>query len=151
MTKSSEYALRALIYLVQHKDQWPIPGREIAKGVGIPAKYLQKILGDLTRTGVLESSPGRTGGFRLRRPGNRIPLLDILTPFERFQPRRCPFGNAVCSERNPCRAHSEWKKVVEAEQRFLSEMTIDDVAEPIEASRRGRGRKSAAGSNALAL
>jgi|CXWL01.1.fsa_nt_gi Rrf2 family protein len=146
MTKSSEYALRAMIYLVQRKDRWPIPGREIAKGVSIPAKYLQKILGDLTRSGVLESSPGRTGGFRLRRPGNRIPLLDILTPFERFQPRRCPFGNAVCDDRNPCRAHPEWKKVVEAEQQFLRGMTIDDVAEPIEESRRGRGRKSTAGS-----
>ena len=139
MTKSSEYALRALIYLAQHKDRWPIPGREIAKGVGIPAKYLQKILGDLTRTKVLESSPGRTGGFRLCRPGARIPLLEVLTPFERFQTGRCPFGNAVCSDRNPCRAHHEWKKVVDAEQRFLREMTIGDVAEPIGSKRRPRG------------
>jgi Rrf2 family protein len=140
MTKSSEYALRALIYLTQHKDQWPIPGREIAQRAGIPARYLQKVLGDLTRTRVLESTPGRLGGFRLCRPGNRIPLIDVLTPFERFQAGRCPFGNAVCSDRNPCRAHHEWKKVVEAEQRFLSKMTIDDVAEPIEIKRRGRAR-----------
>ena len=132
MTKSSEYALRALIFLAQHKDRWPIPGREIAAGTGIPSKYLQKILGDLTRSGVLESSPGRTGGFRFGRPGNRIPLVDVLTPFERFQEGRCPFGNAVCGDRNPCRAHSEWKKVVDVEQRFLREMTIDDVAKPIE-------------------
>lgn len=137
MTKTSEYAMRALVFLAQRKDQWPIPGRVIATGVGIPAKYLQKILGDLTRTGVLESSPGRTGGFRLCRPGNRIRLLDVLTPFERFQEGRCPFGNAVCSDRNPCRAHHEWKKVVETEQRFFREMTIGDVAEPIEAPPRG--------------
>lgn len=140
MTKSSEYALRALVFLVQHKDRWPIPGREIAKGVGIPAKYLQKILGDLTRIGVLESAPGRTGGFRLSRPGNRISLLEILTPFERFQVDRCPFGNAVCSDRDPCRAHHEWKKVVEAEQRFYREMTIDDVADPIARKKRFRAR-----------
>lgn len=140
MTKSSEYALRALVYLAQHKGQWPMPGREIAQGAGIPAKYLQKILGDLTRNGVLESSPGRTGGFRLGRPGNHIPLVEVLTPFERFQAGRCPFGNAVCSDRHPCRAHHEWKKVVEAEQRFLRETTIADVARPVGASRRGRVR-----------
>lgn len=146
VTKSSEYALRAMIYLVHHKDSWPIPAREIAKGADIPARYLQKILGDLTRTGLLEASPGRNGGFRLRQPENRIPLADVLAPFERFDAARCPFGNAVCNEGSPCRAHSEWKKVMEAERRFLSEMTIDDVAEPVEVSRRGRRRKSAAAS-----
>ncbi len=140
MTRSSEYALQAMIFLVRHKDRWPISGRVIARGVNIPAKYLQKILGDLTRTGILESSPGRTGGFRLRRPEKRIPLVDILTPFERFRSDRCPFGNIVCSDRNPCRAHSEWKKVVEAEQRFLREMTVDDVAKPVEL--RPKRRKS---------
>lgn len=140
MTRSSEYALRALVYLVQHRDRWLIPGQEIAKGVGIPARYLQKILGDLTRTGVLESSPGRAGGFRLRRPAHRIPLLDILSPFERFSTGRCPFGNAICSDRNPCRAHDQWKKVLETEQRFFREVSIDEVAEPLEPSRRPRNR-----------
>jgi len=140
MTKSSEHALRALVFLAQREDQWPIPGREIAKGADIPAKYLQKILGDLTRTGVLESSPGRSGGFRLCRPSNRIPLLDVLKPFERSQADRCPFGNTVCSDRNPCRAHYGWKKVVEAERRFLQELTLGDVAKPAEAARRGRKR-----------
>ena len=138
MTRSGEYALRALIFLVRHAERSPIPGREIAKGAGIPAKYLQKILGDLTRTGVLESAPGRTGGFRLRRPASRIPLLEVLAPFERIRTVRCPFGNAVCSDRNPCRAHDEWKKVAEAEQRFLKEMTIDDVAAPLAPGRRAR-------------
>ncbi|MBI4718096.1 MAG: Rrf2 family transcriptional regulator [Planctomycetes bacterium] len=140
MTRSSEYALRALIYLAQHQDGRPIPGREIAKGAGIPAKYLQKILGDLTRCGVLAASPGRKGGFRLSRPAERIQLLEVLTPFERFQLRRCPFGNVVCSDAHPCRAHHEWKKVVEAEQGFLREMTLDDVAEPLEPAPRRRGR-----------
>jgi Rrf2 family protein len=140
MTKSSEYALQALVFLAQNQDRWPIPGREIAKGVGIPAKYLQKILGDLTRTGVLESSPGRTGGFRLNRPSGRISLLEVLTPFERFQSGHCPFGNAVCSDRNPCQAHHQWKKVVETEQGFYREMTLEDVSRPTGPRGRRRGR-----------
>jgi len=140
MTRSSEYALRALIFLAQHKDEWPIPGRAIAQGAVIPAKYLQKILGDLSRTGVLESFPGKTGGFRLRRPAERIPLAEVLGPFERFQENRCPFGNAVCSDQNPCRAHDKWEKVVGAQRRFFAEMTIGDVAEPRRPSRRRSAR-----------
>jgi len=130
VTRSGEYALRALIYLAQRRERWPIPGREIAQGAGIPAKYLQKILGDLSRTGILDASPGRTGGFGLRRPAKEISLVEVLAPFERSQESRCPFGNTVCSDLNPCRAHDEWKKVVEAEQRFLREMTIEDVMTP---------------------
>lgn len=146
MTKSSEYALRALVFLVQHEDRWPIPGREIAQGANIPAKYLQKVLGDLTRTGVLEAAPGRSGGFQLRRPASRIPLLEILTPFERFQSGGCPFGNAVCSDRTPCGAHHAWKKVVEAEQRFYRSMSLADVAASKPRSGSKRSRAGAKGS-----
>jgi Rrf2 family protein len=140
MTRTGEYALRALIYLAQHSDQWPIPGGEIARGAKVPAKYLQKILGDLTRSGVLVASPGRTGGFRLRRPAASTSLLDVLGPFERFQLRHCPFGNAVCSDRNPCGAHERWKAVVEVEQRFLRETTVADVAQSAQSNRGSRAR-----------
>lgn len=130
-----------MIFLAQHRDRWPLPGHEIAKGTGIPAKYLQKILGDLTRTGVLTSSPGRTGGFRISRPDGDVPLMEVLTPFERSNTTRCPFGNVVCSDKNPCRAHHEWKNVKAMEQRFLSETCVSDVAEPAKPKRRAPRRK----------
>lgn len=129
MTRSSEYALRALIFLAQNKDRWPIPGREISRATQVPSRYLQKILGDLTRTEILDSTPGRAGGFRLRRPAERIRLVAVIAPFERSQERRCPFGNTVCSDQNPCGAHEQWKQVVETERRFLREMTVGRVAQ----------------------
>lgn len=128
MTRTGEYALRAMIFIAQSGESKAIPGRAIAKGTGIPLKYLQKILGDLTRCELLTSAPGKTGGFQLRRPARRITLRDVLAPFERLQTAHCPFGNVVCSDRKPCRAHREWKKVVETEQRFLEKTTIADVA-----------------------
>ncbi len=128
LTLTSEYALRALIYLAQHADSWPIPGRRIAEHADIPPKYLSKILGDLVRFGVLESSPGKTGGFRLRNSAKETKLYEVLSPFEQFDRRRCPFGNNECSDDNPCLAHSKWKQVVELEQRFLRETTIHEVA-----------------------
>ncbi len=128
MTRTGEYALRAMIFIAQWGGAKAIPGRAIAKGTGIPLKYLQKILGDLTRCDMLTSAPGKTGGFQLRRPAGRITLRDVLAPFERTHAAHCPFGNVVCSDRKPCRAHREWKKVVETEQRFLEKTTIADVA-----------------------
>jgi Rrf2 family transcriptional regulator, iron-sulfur cluster assembly transcription factor len=128
LTLTSEYALRAMIYLTRHSAEWPIPGRRIAAEAGIPAKYLSKILGDLVRFGVLESSPGKSGGFRMKRSPKETYLSEVLSPFEQFERRRCPFGNKECDDIDPCLAHEQWKHVVETEQSFLRDTSVYDVA-----------------------
>lgn len=138
LTRTSEYALRALIHLAQHEDDWPLTGRCIAEQAKIPRKYLSKVLGDLVRVGVLESSPGRTGGFRLRRAAKKTALMDVLAPFEQFNQQSCPFGNRRCDDDNPCNAHDQWKKVVETKQRFLKKTTIYDIAMRMS---HGRGKR----------
>jgi len=128
LTRTSHYALRALVFLTEHEKDWPIPGARIARDAEIPAKYLSKILGDLVRSGVLEGSPGRTGGFRLRQPAAQIMLIDVLAPFEHFDRRECPFDNRRCSDKNPCGAHSAWKQVVTVRQDFLCDTSLGDIA-----------------------
>ena len=142
LSRTSQYALRALIYLTQHEDEWPIPGTRIAREAGVPAKYLSKVLGDLVRSRVLDASPGRTGGFRLRRAPERTFLIEVLTPFEHFDRRECPFGNHTCSDARPCTAHHDWKKVVIAQKSFLSNTSLRDVAQPMKTSRRTRNANS---------
>lgn len=128
LSLTSEYALRALIHLAQHEGDGPIPGRRIAETADIPPKYLAKVLGDLVRCGVLDSAPGKSGGFALHRPARLITLLDVLAPFEQFERRRCPFGNKQCSDIEPCLAHAKWKQVVDAERDFLGKTTLREVA-----------------------
>jgi len=140
LSLTSQYALRALIHLALHTDDRPVPGRRLAEEAGIPAKYLSKVLGDLVRAGVLDSSPGKTGGYRLRRPAQETMLYDVLAPFEQFDRRRCPFGNQECSDEHPCLAHNRWKHVVGAQQAFLRETSVRDVAIP-EKKKRRRSRK----------
>ncbi len=144
LSRTSEYALRALIHLAQHEEECPVSGARIAAETDVPPKYLSKILGDLARAGVLESAPGKTGGFRLALPAKQISLLDVLLPFEQFERRRCPFGNHVCSDVNPCNAHDKWKKVIETEQRFLRKTSVHDIAlrmSPASPRTAARGRK----------
>ena len=128
LSLTGEYALRAIVYLTQNAHRCPIPGREVAEKAGIPAKYLSNILGDLVRHGVLDSSRGKRGGFRLRRSAQEITLYDVLRPFEQFDEVRCPFGNDQCNDKNPCLAHTQWKHVVETERRFLCDTSVYDVA-----------------------
>lgn len=139
LSLTSEYALRAMIHLAQRENEWPVTGKQIAREAGIPAKYLSKILGDLVRAGVLESTRGIGGGFRMSRPAKKLSLFEVLAPFESFQVRRCPFGNKQCGDENPCLAHDRWKKVVEAELSFLQGTSVLDVA--VSRARKQRGAK----------
>ncbi len=132
LTLTSEYALRAMIYLTRHDGECHVPGWRIAEHAAIPPKYLSKILSDLVRCGVLKSSRGKTGGFRMRRSPRCTSLHEILKPFEQHDNRRCPFGNDRCGGEHPCLAHDNWSKVIEAKRRFLGETTIYDVAIPKE-------------------
>lgn len=139
LSRTSEYALRAVMYLAQHPDRWPIPGNQIAEEAEVPAKYLSKVLGDLVRNGVLASSRGKCGGFSMVRSPRKTYLIDVLTPFESFDQRRCPFGNSRCDDRNPCLAHDKWKRVISAEQDFLRKTTVHDVA--VKGDKRKRKKK----------
>ncbi len=129
LSLTSEYALRAMIYLAQHVDDWPIPGRKIAEEANVPRKYLSAILGDLARAGILDSSPGTGGGFRMVRSPKEIRLSEVFAPFEPILAHRrpCPFGHEECSDDDPCAGHDQWKQVRETYSRFLEQTSVFDV------------------------
>lgn len=130
LTRTSEYALRAMIYLAEHKNGRLVPGNRIAAQTNIPSKYLSKILGDLVRAGVLEAAPGKTGGFRMSGSPNDIRLTEVLAPFEPMLAslRPCPFGKKVCSDEDPCPGHDRWKHVRDTYSRFLEQTSVHDIA-----------------------
>ena len=126
---TSEYALRALIHVAHNSHKGPVLAREIADDTGIPGNYLSKILRELVRAGILDSTRGIGGGFRLLRPTSELRLADILGPFENsLQKDRCPFGNKECSDDHPCPAHDHWRPLREAYIHFMDRTTLEQVA-----------------------
>ncbi len=130
LSLSSKYALRAMICLTQFEDEWPISSERIAERTNVPAKYMSKILGDLARCGILSSTRGKNGGFRLARAPEKIVLYDVLAPFETalVALRTCPFGGLTCSDESPCLGHEKWKKVLQVYVSFLRRTSVRDVA-----------------------
>jgi len=130
-TKTSEYALRAMIWIAQQGPGATVSGPRIAEHTGVPRKYLSNIMGTLVRGGLLEASPGRHGGFSLARPAAKISLAEVAGPFEATLSRErtmCPFGNQECSDEDPCGAHERWKKVKSNYLTFLRNTSLHDVA-----------------------
>jgi Rrf2 family protein len=130
LSVTAEYALRAMVFLAGNPDSCPIPGPRIAEAAGVPRKYLSAILAHLVRTGLLEGTRGKSGGFQITRPAKSVSLSQVVAPFEPVHANRdsCPFGNRVCSDTNPCSAHERWKEVNAALTRFLEGTTLHDVA-----------------------
>ena len=67
-----DYAVRALCTLAD-ADGEPVTAESLAKSQGLPAKFLESILNDMRRAGLLLSQRGAEGGYRLSRPAERSP------------------------------------------------------------------------------
>lgn len=118
-----------MAYLAQQPSDALVPAIAMEGKVRVPANYRGKILNQLTRAGLLESTRGRTGGFRLSRPAARIKLFDVVAPFEPpAAAGKCVLGRARCSNAAPCGAHERWRQLSTAREDFLKGTTVEDVA-----------------------
>lgn len=130
LSRTGEYALRAVLFLADDREEeWTSVDR-IAEALQVPRNYLSKTLHALTREGILASSRGPRGGFRLAVPPERLLLLQVVSPFESLGERRtCLLGRPRCSDRNPCPAHARWKAVAEEVADFFCGTTVKELLE----------------------
>lgn len=94
ISKTSEYALRATVYLAARQEERPASAQEIADAIRSPMGYLQKILRMLAKAGILKAQRGVGGGFSIARNLEDITILDVLRASETQIARidRCPLG-----------------------------------------------------------
>jgi Rrf2 family protein len=137
LSQTAEYALRAVLAIAAEPEGPAVGAGRLAGVLWIPQNYLSKTLHQLARAGVLESTRGKLGGFRLARPAKQISLLDVVQPFDDVAGRRtCLMGRAVCSDYNACVAHERWKLVAEQTAEFFRGTTVGALVHP-----RRRGAK----------
>src|SRR3984885_16094169 len=78
ISQKARYALRALLYLAVHNDEGPVQISEIAESEKIPRKFLEAILLELKKPGIVRSHRGRQGGYSLGRAAKDISFADVL-------------------------------------------------------------------------
>ena len=140
--RSADYALRALLFIAREsRDGRYVRTEQIATATAMPANYTGKILNSLAREGLLTSSRGPAGGFRLARDAATITAAEIVDLFTAVPAnRQCILGAAACSPRNPCEAHERWTAVLDAQRAPLAATTIASL---ITADFNGRKRHHA--------
>ncbi|MEW2492793.1 RrF2 family transcriptional regulator [Streptomyces nodosus] len=74
----ADYAVRAALQLAASGDDEPLKAEAIAEAQDIPHKYLEGILNDMRRGGLVLSRRGGNGGYRLARPAEAISIADVI-------------------------------------------------------------------------
>ena len=125
-SRRCELGIQATLYLSTLNTQEWVRVGEIAEKLQIPKEFIAKILQELCSPGIIESRKGRQGGFRLRRPSNRITLYDILVALDGDSIfKSCVLGFPSCSSEHTCPVHDMWSKVNQETARMLTDETID--------------------------
>jgi Rrf2 family protein len=78
VSAKSDYALRALIEIARHTDEGPVSAETLGRLQDIPHGFLQAILADLRRAGVVVSQRGQSGGWRLARTASDVSVADVI-------------------------------------------------------------------------
>lgn len=82
LSEGVEWAVHSCTILALLPPDRSLPAGRLAEFHGVPAAYLAKHLQDLARAGIVESTPGRRGGYRLARPADRITFAEVVEAVE---------------------------------------------------------------------
>ena len=82
LSKKTRYALLALISLAEAHGSGPVPIADIARKEHIPVRFLEGILLELRKTGLLASRLGKSGGYYLLKSPQEISLAEVISHFE---------------------------------------------------------------------
>jgi Rrf2 family transcriptional regulator, iron-sulfur cluster assembly transcription factor len=129
LSRKADYALRAVAYVSQLKKGELASIGRIAKARGIPREFLAKILKELTRSGILVSYQGVTGGYKLARPAKGVSFLDVVEAMEGpLSVNLCVDGShANCTREKGCEIRPFFSKQQELVIKALKRQTFSNV------------------------
>jgi len=78
LSQKARYALHALIVLAQQDGRDPMQIADVAEQARVPRKFLEQILVDLKRRGIVRSQRGRAGGYFIGKPPKDISFADVI-------------------------------------------------------------------------
>ena len=78
ISAKADYAICAAVALAADEGDAPVKGEALARSQDIPTKFLENIMGDLRKAGIVSSQRGAVGGYWLARPADEVTLADVI-------------------------------------------------------------------------
>ena len=140
MGEGVEWALHSCLNLSWLPAGQAVPAGKLAEFYGLPAAYLNKQLQALARAGIVSSTPGPRGGFRLARSPEQITLLDVVVaiegPDEAFRCeqllKRGPGADPNVDYRQACHISRAMRRADLVWRKELAGQTLADIRADVE-------------------
>lgn len=128
-SKSFGYALRGILYVaLMQEEKRKVQAEEIAEKLSVPRHFLGKIMQQLVKAGLLQSTKGPYGGFYLAPGTLQTPLIKIVEITDGIvQFNTCVLQLRQCNNINPCPLHAEMELFKTQLMQVLTETTIEGL------------------------
>ena len=124
-----EYALRAMIHLAD-RPGGVARGIEIAEREQIPKYFLEKVIRDLMRGGLVRSHRGPGGGYELARAPELVTFKDIIEAVEGpITLNICVDGSSICALQPACRMYRVWEEGQRVLLKVFSQTTLKEIVD----------------------
>ena len=129
LSKSFGYALRGILYVALMQDEKrKVQIEEIASQLSVPRHFLGKIMQQVVKAGLLQSTKGPYGGFSLTDTTLNSPiirLLEVTDDMEQFN--MCVLKLKTCNNNNPCPLHADMQEVRNNMLNIFRQTTVSDL------------------------
>jgi len=130
ITRATEYAIRAVLYLSKQPPGEIVLKKDICKEQGVTPAFLTKILQPLIKAGIVGSQRGVGGGFYLIRHPSEVTLYDIIAAEEGpLYLNQCLVREGACARDVFCPVHGAWREIREGFAGMLTSYTFAQLAE----------------------
>ena len=136
ISTKGRYALRFLVDLAEHQRDGFVPLKEVSVRQEISEKYLEIVVKELVKGGLLAAMRGKGGGYRLNRSPEEYSVKSILELMEGpLAPVAClEPGQNTCPRSNGCRTLPLWQGLDKVISDYLARFTLADLCAKTEIS-----------------
>ncbi len=127
LTTKGRYAVTAMLDLALHADRGPVSLAEISTRQEISLSYLEQLFSRLRKHGLVVSTRGPGGGYRVARGLNEVAVSQIIVAVnESVDATQCG-GRENCHSNGRCLTHDLWEGLSEQIEEFLSGVSLQDM------------------------
>ncbi|MDD3088790.1 MAG: Rrf2 family transcriptional regulator [Candidatus Omnitrophica bacterium] len=125
--RDTDYAIRALCHIASAPER-SHTAKELEKALDLPLPFLRKLLQKLGKKGLLRSIKGRSGGFKLTAPAERISVLQVIEIFQgKLKLTQCFFRKKVCPRQKICKLKKRMDSIEKTVLLSIERIKISDI------------------------
>ena len=127
LTKKLLFAIEAVLDIAYNGGSVPVRSAEITERQGIPRRYLEPVLQELVRTGILVGIRGPAGGYRLGRERRRVSVGDIVRTVRGLETGEDPISDPAGNELGHQVVRPLWLELQAETMNRLDALTIEEL------------------------